>query len=1032
MAANDAPHSLSFNRDIRPILSENCYACHGFDPTSRKGKRRLDTFEGATADRNGVRAVVPGEPEESDLWLRVSSPYEDEVMPPLDSHKKLTAAQKEKLRIWISEGAVYEPHWAFVPPPAVVPIPAVKDQGWPRGDLDHFVLARLEADDLVPAPEASPERWLRRATFDLTGLPPTQPEIDSFLADRSPGAYLRVVNRLLGSPRFGEHMATPWLDIARYADSYGYQSDVDTKAWPYRDWVIRALNANLPWDQFVLWQIAGDLLPNATRDQRLATAFNRLHRKTNEGGSDPEEFRQDGISDRVHTFGTAFLGLTLECAQCHDHRFDPISTRDYYSLGAFFNSIDEYGVLLSGKKRAVAYPAMDLPTAEQERMIAAQREEADRQKRLVREWPAAHESDFQRWLAAPHMPEEPADLVAHFPLDGDLTNRVPQTRTDATAVGAGNTFITGRTGEALLCSGDDPVKLPGFGIAHAHDPMSFAFWLRPGERSPRALVLSNGASADATYNGYELLIEDGRLRWSVIREYPGNCASLITSESIPVGEWTHVVVTYDGSSRASGLAIYLNGRLSSAKIVRDNLTRDYLVGKALVFGARNRDNGLRGGAIDDIRIFTRALAALEVAQLHDGRAVDVLLSKSIRTEAEMAALRHHYFSAVDTGARELAARLRTARSALRETREGVGEISVMEETAAPVPAYVLTRGAFDNPGERVERATPPALPPMPEGAPLNRLGLAQWLTSPQHPLTARVLMNRLWQQLFGRGLVATSENFGLQGLLPSHPELLDWLARDFITTGWDFKRTCREIVLSATYRQDSRTDPELRARDPDNILLARGPSRRLTAEMLRDSALALGGILRPEIGGPPAKPYQPAGSMWKSLNNYLPEYKADTGAGLHRRSLYTFWRRTTPPPNMMALDAPTRDVCTARRQATNTPLQPLVLLNDPQFVEAARFLAARMLREGGDATDGQLTWLFREITGRAPSPAELPILQRLYTGQRAIFAQKPDRATALLSSGTLPSDSSLPAIDLAAATVTASAVFNLDASVMLR
>ena len=1040
-AASVDTRPLSFNRDIRPILSENCYQCHGFDASTRKGKRRIDTPEGAIAERNGIRAIVPGEPDASELWMRIISRDEDEVMPPPDTHKSLTADQKHKLRRWISEGATYEPHWAFIPPPDTVRPPTVGKTAWPRSDLDRFVLARLEAEKIEPAPEAPRDRWLRRATFDLTGLPPTQRELDEFLADRSADAHAHAVDRILASPRFGERMAVPWLDLARYADSYGYQADIDTYAWPYRDWVIRALNANLPWNEFITWQLAGDLLPNPTRDQRLATAFNRMHRKTNEGGSVPEEYRQDGISDRVHTFGTVFLGLTFECARCHDHKYDPISARDYYALGAYFNTIDEFGILQNGnlRNKAVAYPALPVPTPQQERMIEEQRTAVATQERLLRELPPTREAEFQQWLAtvAAGSSFTPVDLAAHYPLaaaaGGKLINRFAAEKEEPGERGSGNTVTPGRVGEGVLCTGDDAIKLPDFGLRHVENSMSFAFWLRPSDAYPRAVVFSNGALAVNTHNGYELIIDQGHLRWSVIREYPGNCASVRTAEKIAVGAWSHVVVSYDGSMRADGLKIYLNGRLAAATVIRDGLTRDFIAGNALEFGARRiGDNGLRGGAVDEIQVFTRAVTPIEAADLHDGESLAGLVKQRERTDTDLALLRDYYFSAHDPVARTSVGKLQAARAALRATIDKVREVAVMEELPEPRAAFVLQRGAYDTPGERVERATPSVLPPLPPGVPGNRLGLAQWLTNPRHPLTARVLVNRLWQEFFGRGLVATVDNFGLQGALPSHPELLDWLARDFIAHGWDYKRACREIVLSATYRQDSRVDPRLRETDPDNILLARGPVRRLTAEMIRDSALALGGILQPEIGGPPAKPYQPDGSMWRSLNNFLPEYKADVGAGLHRRSLYTFWRRTTTPPNMMALDAPTRDVCTARRQTTNTPLQPLVLLNDPQFVEAARALGARMLREGGSRLEDRLAWAFREVTGRGPRGNEGALLRRLYDEQLAVFSAAPAEAAKLVKVGALPVTDTFPPVDLAAATVVASTLFNLDASLMLR
>ncbi len=1027
-AAQD--RGVSFNRDIRPILSENCYYCHGFDPSHREADLRLDTAEGAV--QGG--AIVPGKPEESELIKRIYSTDPDEVMPVPKSHRTLTNAQKDLLKTWIAQGAKYEPHWAFIPPPAEVPVPRVQPPAWPQSEMDRFVLARLEQEGLTPTPEATRERWLRRVTLDLTGLPPSQGEIDSFAADLSSEAYARVVDRLLASPRFGERMAVPWLDVARYADSFGYQADVDTNAWPYRDWVIRALQDNLPWDQFVTWQIAGDLLPEPTRDQRLATAFNRLHRKTNEGGSVPEEMRQDGVSDRVHTFGTAFLALTFECSRCHDHKYDPITAKDYYSLGAFFNSIEEFGLIQGGANRGLTMPqpALALTTAEQDRKLAAQQAAAARTEQLLRELPAHEEVAFQQWLTGKPQAVVPGQ-VAHFPLEAVAGGKSKEAsgagdggRTD------GNLVVPGKVGKALGLNGDEALSLPGYGIDHAHDPMSFSFWVKPGELYPRAVVLANTSSFDANYCGYELLLEKGFLRWTVMREFPGNAISIKAVTPLPVGEWTQVTATYDGSMRAAGLRLYVNGLPAVSQLIRDGLKRDYRIGKALEFGARGRDFGLRGGALDEVRVFIRSLTAVEAAHLFDGHALTDLLANGPTTGEGTQVLRNYFFAAIHPGALKLQERLNAERGAWQETMAGVPEISVMEESA-PRPTFIQNRGAYDAPGEAVGRAVPAVLPPLPAGAPMDRLGLAQWLTHPDHPLTARVLVNRIWQEFFGQGIVPTVDNFGTQGAMPSHPELLDWLARDFIKSGWDHKLLCKKIVLSAVYRQDSRASEELRVRDPDNVLLARGPARRLTAEMLRDSALALGGLLQPQVGGPPVLPVQAEGSMWKSLNNFLPEYKADAGAGRHRRSLYTFWRRTTTPPNMMALDAVSRDVCAVRRLPTNTPLQPLVLMNDPQFAEAALALGSRILREGGTTAEAQMAWAFREVCGRSPTTKELSLVLGLLGDQRRLFSEDPAKAEALVKTGGQTSEANNAApVELAAAAAVASALFNLDASLMQR
>ena len=1005
----DAAEKISFAREILPILSENCFFCHGPDEEERKAELRLDIRENAMK----ASAWNPDNPAESKALIRIFSSDPDEIMPPPDSHRTLTADQKDLIKRWVEQGAEYETHWAFVTPPDEIPVPETADKSWPQNPIDSFVLARLEEEKLRPSPAASPARWLRRVTFDLTGLPPTQDEMDAFLADQSPTAREAVVDRLLASPHFGERMATPWLDVARYADSFGYQADFDMEAWPYRDWVIKAFNENLPIDQFIIQQLAGDLLPDATRDQKLATAFNRIHRKTNEGGSVPEEFRQDGISDRIHTIGTAFMALTMECARCHDHKYDPISAKDYYAMGAFFNSIDEHGLIGFGTG-ILPQPALQLPTPEQEAKLAARQQGIDAAEAELAAGIAAAEPRFQAWLASEKTFPE-TDLATRVTFDAENEKPKPS---------PGN-LAKGKYGKGYLSDGDSALSVPHHGIRHADQPFSVSLWVKPAEDYPEAVVFANSTSADAPYSGYELVLEKGKLRWTLAREFPGSAASIATTARIPTGDWTHISVTNDGSRKASGLKIFLNGQFAETTIVADTLTRDIVSGKSIGFGARKRFPGLRGGMFDEIHVHTRAITPIEVAAIHASKPLGEM-------NATAEPLREYYLSAIDPTAIGLMKKLNAARAAYRNEQKNVREISTMRESKTPRPAYILERGDYTLAGEKVERETPDWLPPFPEDQPRNRLGFAKWLTSPDHPLTARVTINRIWQQIFGTGIVETSDNFGIQGAYPSHPELLDWLARDFINHGWDQKRAIKQMVLSATYAQNSAASPELRERDPANALLARGPARRLTAEQLRDSALALSGLLAESIGGPPAKPYQPKGSMWKSLNNFLPEYKRDKGDGLYRRSLYTFWRRTTTPPNMTLFDTSTREVCSTRRTATNTPLQALVTLNDPQFVEAARKLAERIMKEGGATDESRARWAYREVTGKSPDPEPLAILTKLIAEQREFFTTESSDATALLKVGDSKPNPALDPIELATFTSLAQALLNLDAHISLR
>jgi hypothetical protein len=1018
-----AGEKISYAREILPILSDKCFFCHGPDQDKREADLRLDV----RADAIEAFAWDPENPPESEALIRIFSSNRKEVMPPPKSHLTLTDQEKNLIKSWVEQGAEYEAHWAFVAPPQEISVPDTADKTWPRNPIDSFILARLEQENLTPGPPAIPERWLRRVTFDLTGLPPTQAETDAFLTDTSPAAREAVVDRLLASPRFGERMATPWLDVARYADSFGYQADVHTNAWPYRDWVIRAFNDNLPIDQFIIHQLAGDLLPDATRDQKLATAFNRIHRKTNEGGSVPEEFRQEGVSDRIHTIGIAFMALTMECARCHDHKYDPISAKDYYAMGAFFNSVDEFGLVQGGGTRGnvLPQPALMLPTPEQEKQLASLQDEIIAAEAARAAHLSSAEPAFQSWLASEKTFPTP-ELVGKFLFDetaaGPLKN---EANPEKPAKTGGNRLAPGKHGNGILADGDRLTTLPDFGIKHADQAISISLWLKPGEDYPRAVVFANSSSFDVPFSGYELLLENGHLTWTLARELPGCGASITTKSTIPTGEWTHVTVTNDGSRKAAGLEIFINGEPAETTVVRDNLTRDYFIGDALNFTARGRDPGIRGGRIDEVHVHLRDITPLEVAAIHSGKALDEI-------DASPEQLRDYFLSAIDPDARALTASLAAARAAYREAEKPVHEIVTMRETEMPVPAYLLARGDYTLPTEKVERETPDWLPPFPADQPRNRLGYAKWLTSPGHPLTARVMINRVWQEIFGVGIVETSDNFGLQGAQPTHPGLLDWLARDFINHGWNHKRAIRQMVLSATYAQDSTTSPALRERDPANALLARGPARRLTAEMLRDSALAHSGLLAETIGGPPAKPYQPDGSMWNDINNFLPKYVPDKGAGLYRRSLYTFWRRTTTPPNMISFDTSTREACSTRRMTTNTPLQALVMLNDPQFVEAARKFGERIMNHGGTSDESRAAWAYREVIGTTPTAGQITLLTELIAEQRHIFTTQSSDAEALLKIGDSPADPNLDKTELAAFTTLAQAILNLDAHITLR
>jgi hypothetical protein len=1014
---------VNFSRDILPILSDNCYHCHGPDEEARKAKLRFDTKEGAFRLKNGKAVIVPGHGEQSELIRRVTAADPDEVMPPPKSNRKLTPRQIALLKRWVEEGATWSQHWAFVPPERPE-LPRTANKRWARNGVDAFILARLERERLKPSAEARRETLIRRVTLDLTGLPPTPAEVDAFLADKSPQAYEKLVDRLLASPRYGERMATDWLDVARYADTHGYQMDRYRAMWPWRDWVIKAFNENLAYDQFITWQLASDLLPHPTKEQRLATAFNRLHLQNEEGGIVEEEYRVAYVVDRVTTMGTALMGLTLECCRCHDHKFDPITQRDFYSLSAFFQNIDESGQTdyftgaMPVPTLLLSDDATDAKLAELRRFISEKEEQLPALRAQAR-------APFAEWIANHTNGISSAGLIGSFALGNVVSNKVANAADPAKPATAheGSKVVPGRSAPCAELDGENGFTFPGLGHFTRADPFSLSLWLQTPVHATRAVIVHHSkAPIDAGSRGYELLLENGRVAVGLHHTWPANSLKVVAREPLPTNEWVQVAMTYDGSSRAAGVRIYVNGVLAAVDVIRDGLFKDitYEGGEPdLAIGFRFRDNGFKGGRVDDFRLFNRELAAVEVAQLAG-------LAPSQREE-----LFDFYVATVFPPALKLAEELHQLRGAQNTLENPIPEAMVMQELSQARPAYILKRGAYDAHGEMVSADTPAALPPFPADQPRNRLGLARWLLAPDHPLTARVTVNRAWQMMFGKGLVETSDNFGRQGTFPTHPELLDWLAREFVESGWDLKHLLKLMAVSATYRQSSQASPELFARDPANQLLARGPVRRLTAEMLRDQALAVSGLLVEKLGGPSVKPYQPAG-LWEEKAMGAPKYDQGHGDDLHRRSLYTFWKRTVPPPAMIAFDAGERNSCTVRRQATSTPLQALALLNDTQIVEAARQVSERMLKEGGATPTQRVAWAFRLITGRPSTAKETRVLEQLFAEQRELFAVDQLGATQLLSVGEQKHDPALNAADLAAGTVLAEAIFNHDDAVMRR
>lgn len=1018
-------------------MSDKCYFCHGPDEGTRQADLRLD--------KEASAAIVVNS---GDFLDRVLSDDPDLHMPPADSNLTLSANEKETLKRWVAEGAHYDGHWAFKRLPRDIPVPSVRRNDWAKTTLDQFVLRRIEEADYSPSQEAAPSRWLRRVTLDLTGLPPTVSAIKNFEQrlknEGREQTYQATVDELLASPAFGEHMAVAWLDAARYADSYGYQSDKLNTQWPYRDWVVRAFNENVPYDDFLKWQLAGDLLPNPTRDQLVATAFNRIHRLNNEGGAVFEEWRIENVSDRVHTFGTAVLGLTMECCRCHDHKYDPLPMREYYSLSAFFNSIDESGVY--DRTQKVPCPSLLLPTPEQTQSLKATKQLVQSAERTFEETVGKAHDDYRTWRSVGATEFNIPDLRLALSFDREFDNSLKSIyhpsqsdrswapsvdlleiddcklrRMPASEAQDGDNKDAPR--RALHLDGERGITTSGIEPFDRWAPFTVVVSMKEQQRVPeRSLIAHHTRGTDCGYNGWDLTIVDGYVESRLYRVWPGNAIGVRTTNRIPVNQWHQIAATYDGSSLANGLKLHLNGQELPTAVLRNNIKKSANVkvdhGGEFVVGQRFRARGLAHGLIDDVRVFLRDLTPNELQYLATGE---------IKTPSFT-----YFVSAISDKCRNARKVLTSARRKFVMAEEAIDEIPIMKETA-PRIAHILARGQYDAPTDentRVEREVPSALGiEFPKDAPRDRLGLAEWVIHPEHPLTSRVAVNRLWGNFFSAPLVTTPENFGAQGAIPTHPELLDWLSRDFVDNGWNVKRFCRNVVLSATYRQDSSTDEG--ALDPENRLLARGPAYRLAAEQIRDIALAASGLLNKAQGGPPVSPYQPGGDLWRESNGMSPAYEQSVGRALYRRSLYSVWKRTVPLPNMMAFDATTREVCSVKRARTNTPLQALVLMNDVQFVEACRHLAQRILSEHADEPN-QIQTCFITLTGRSPDRQEMKLLQTLYADEREWYAANPETAGNLLSNGESPVSPSTDATTLAALTTVCQTILNLDATIWKR
>ena len=1028
------PAGLEYNRDVRPILSENCFACHGPDSAARKAKLRLDHFEFATAPRADSRpAVVPGKPADSELVNRILTANEDDLMPPAKTHKVLTPAQKELLKRWVAEGAKYQPHWSLIAPTRPVP-PKVRNAKWVRNPIDNFILARLETEKLKPAPEADRRTLARRLSLDLTGLPPAPAEVDAFVNDKSPDAYEKLVDQFLASPRWGEHRGRYWLDLARYGDTHGIHNDNFREIWSYREWVIKALNRNLPFDQFTIEQLAGDLLPNATLEQQIASGFNRCNITTSEGGAIDEEYLVLYARDRTETTAQVWLGTTAGCATCHDHKYDPLSQKEFYSLSAFFNNTTQKA--MDGNVRDTP-PVVVVPAAaDRERWNALAADKAAGQKRIDERKNSA-KPDFDAWLtntaAVKSATEVPTDLLlAHVPLADFSETNLAYTLGGAThtvAVADKLNWLDGAVAEkAYSVRAATTPQFADIGDFDRDQAVTYAAWVKlSGARDGAVFARMD---EDQAFRGWDLWLEGGKPGTHIIHNWPEDAIKVVARKELPKDRWAHVVVTYNGTSKAKGVKIYVDGELQEFDVQADKLKHTIRTTVPFKIGQRSKTSAIEKSGVQDVRLYSRALPASEVRELGGKARMAWLAAKPAekRDAKENDELFSRWLTSTDDGYRDAQQALNKLKEEENEIRKRGTIAHVMSERETPPEAYFLFRGEYDKRRDKVGPATPAALPPMPPELPRNRLGLAQWLLRPEHPLTARVTVNRFWQELFGTGIVKSAGDFGVAGEMPSHPELLDWLAVEFRESGWDMKKFFKLLVSSATYRQSAVATREKLAKDPANRLLARGPRFRMDAEMIRDYALAASGLLVEKIGGRSVKPYQPDG-VWEAVamtGSDTRNYKRDNGDELYRRSLYTFIKRSAPPAQMDIFNAPNRQTCTVRRERTSTPLQALVTLNDEQFVEAARRLAEDTLKLGGTKETERLDFMAKRLLARAFRPEERRVVETGLRDLLAHYRQEAKAAEELVAVGESKPDESLEKPVLAAYTMVANQLMNLD------
>ena len=1045
---NKLPEKVDFNFHVKPILSDKCFACHGPDSKKRKANLRLDIDKGSISKTNGK--ILTLKDIKSSLINRLTSEDPRIKMPPPEFHLSLDNKEIATIIKWIRQGGEYHPHWSFSPP-IVEQSPSEDKSQWSGNGIDYFIKKKLEKIGVNPALKASPETLIRRLSFTLKGLPPSLIEIDQFINSPTSIAYESLIDKYLNSPRYGELMANIWMDVARYADSDGYLDDKHRDFSPWRDWVIKAFNDNMTYEKFVTHQLAGDLIKNADQESIKATAFNRLHKKNSEAGIIFEEYRSEYVADRTITFGSAFLGMTLECARCHDHKYDPISQKNFYELSSFFNNTFEIGSAVYGPGQSPG-PSLLLTSEKEQEVIKYIEEELELKQKEIRVEKKSINKLFESWWSEPQraiseiIKHTENTLVAYYPFDNfyPLANG-KKFNSEAGLSGLEPASIKephikkGWKNQGLFVSEFTEMTLPkNVGKFDQTDPFSLSFSIFPDGKYKDAMIFGHCEQIRIGLKGYSLFLNENKLKFIIARSWPQNAIEIETKSTIPSGKWTSVTITYDGKGLASGLNLFVNGEKASVKRSGDQLYKSILFNPDIHtygfdgfrIGPQHKFKTYLKGGFDELKIYSKALTAIEIAYLNDKTFFDLLKKEKVYVNFKPL-FRDFFLENLDNKIVNLENDFNRLRKKLTNVLDPIPELMVMGDRSEKRSTHILNRGVYSDPGEEVFHNTPKAILNFDSKLPKNRLGLAQWLFDKKNPLTARVFVNRIWQMHFGRGLTSTTDDLGSQGSLPHYPELLDWLSIQFIQSGWNIKQLHKLILLSETYQQSSKNSDHIMAQDPENILLARGPYFRMSAEMIRDNALSISGLLVDKIGGKSVYPYQPEGLWDLSDKVWKYKYKHDKGEGLYRRSLYTFWKRSSPPPSMLIFDTPNRDACSVKRTLTSTPLQALVLLNDPQFIEAARVLAEKILIQNNNIQSA-LEIAFRKIIGRKPLTSELKSITNFYDDELTRFQLKPKNTMAYLNVGEKPLNKKNNVFRTAAMAKVISGLLNTSEAIIIR